>query len=70
MGGNVEEGWSREELSASNIPLPDKSGKAVGNKSTGTIINSCTREHKSGWMNYKYSMLPSDDYSITVKFHQ
>ena len=70
VGGNVEEGWSREELSASNIPLPDKSGKVVGNKSTGTTINSCTREHKSGWMNYKYSKLPSDDYSITVKFHQ
>ena len=70
VGGNVEEAWSREELSASNIPLPDKSGKVVGNKSTGTTINSCTREHKAGWMNYKYSKLPSDDYSITVKFHQ
>ena len=70
VGRNVEECWSREELSASNIPLPDKSGKVVGNKSTGTTINSCTREHKAGWRNYKYSMLPSDDYSITVKFNQ
>ena len=68
LGGNVEHGWSKEKMSASNIPLPGKSGSAKGNKSTGTTINSCTREHKSGWMDYKYSLLSSDDYEIIVTF--
>ena len=68
VGGNVEHGWSKEKMSASNIPLPNRSGGSVGNKSTGTTINSCTREHKSGWMDYKYSLLFSDDYEIIVKF--
>ena len=68
LGGNVEHSWSKEKMSASNIPLPGKSGSAKGNKSTGTTINSCTREYKAGWMDYKYSLLSSDDYEIIVKF--
>lgn len=67
--GNTEHSWSKEKLTASNIPLPNKAGKSVGNKSTGTTIDSCTRENKqSVAVDYKYSMLSSDDYEIIVKF--
>lgn len=67
--GNTEDNWSKEKMSASNIPLPSNGGSAKGNKSTGTTINSCTRENKQGVAeNYKYSMLSSDDYEIVVKF--
>lgn len=70
LGGNVEKSHNFESLTASNIPLPDKDGEAIGNQQTGTIINSLTRDEKRGWTDYKYTAISSDDYSIVVKFHK
>ena len=70
LGGNVEKSHNFEGLTASNIPLPDKDGEAIGNQQTGTIINSLTRDEKRGWTDYKYTAISSDDYSIVVKFHK
>lgn len=69
VGGNVEESYNDETLSASNIPLPNKSGEAKGDQWTGTSIN-CSRSEHRGWTEYKYTTITSDEYSIIVKFHK
>lgn len=69
VGGNVEESHNDEKLSASNIPLPDKSGVAKGDQWTNTSINCSRSEHK-GWTDYKYTTISSDEYSIVVNFHK
>ena len=69
VGGNVEESHNDEKLSASNIPLPDKSGVAKGDQWTNTSIN-CSRSEHRGWTDYKYTTISSDEYSIVVNFHK
>lgn len=69
VGGNVEESYNDEKLSASNIPLPNKSGEAKGDQWTGTSIN-CSRSEHRGWTDYEYTTISSDEYSIVVNFHK
>ena len=54
--------------SASNIPLPNSSGRTKGNKSTGTSINSFSYSEKNGWVERTRSLVGSSDDEISIEF--
>ena len=54
--------------SASNIPLPNSSGRTKGNKSTGTSINSFNYSEKNGWVERTRSLVGSSDDEISIEF--
>ena len=54
--------------SASNIPLPNSSGRTKGNRSTGTSVNSFSYSEKNGWIERTRSLTGSADDEITIEF--
>ena len=54
--------------SASNIPLPNSSGRTKGNRSTGTSVNSFSYSEKNGWIERNRSLTGSADDEITIEF--